>query len=264
MQNKLTGKKVIVTGATGGIGGRIAWHIAKNGGTPVMIARSAGRLLTIQQLLAEHFNIHSPVYQADLLHKQELDEAVLEILREHQQIHGLINNAGTGIFDYIGEIDLQKMEQTFQLNVFALIRMTKQLLPHFSSCRFGHIINIASQAGKIATPKSAVYAATKHAVLGFTDALRMETAGAGIYVMSVNPGPVKTDFLKTADPDGTYQKNVQKYMLDPDRVAEKVVRYLFTNKREINMPFWMEWGSRLHSLFPGTMERLLKKQFSKK
>lgn len=67
-----------------------------------------------------------------------------------------------------------------------------------------------------------------------------------------------------ADKDGTYQQNVEKYMLKPEKVAAKIVRSLFTKKREINMPWWMEAGSILYRLFPGLMESVLKAQFDKK
>src|SRR5699024_9715866 len=117
---------------------------------------------------------------------------------------------------------------------------------------------------KVATPKSSAYAATKHAVLGFTNALRLEAVKEGVKVTAVILGPARTSFFKSEDPEGAYQKNVAQSMLDPDYVAQKVVRHLFTNKIEINLPNWMEMGSALHRLFPNTMERLLKKQFNKK
>src|SRR6185437_3126826 len=76
----------------------------------------------------------------------------------------------------------------------------------------GHIINIASQAGKIATLKSSVYSATKHAVLGYTNSLRMELSDLHIKVTAVNPGPIGTDFFSIADEGGTYAKSVQRYV----------------------------------------------------
>ena len=81
---------------------------------------------------------------------------------------------------------------------------------------------------------------------------------------TVNLGPVKTNFFNVADPFGNYQQSVEKYMLDPNDVAEKIVKVLFTNKREINMPKWMDVGSRFYQVFPSLIERLLKSQFNKK
>lgn len=258
------GKKVIVTGASSGIGERITWHIAKNGGIPIMVARSLGKLKRQREMIRREWHTPSFVYHADLTEKDELESVFHQILAEQGPINGLVNNAGTGVFEYVETMNMKYMERMFQLNVFALIQATKLLIDHFLANGGGHIVNIASQAGKIATPKSAVYAASKHAVIGFTNALRQEVTGKGIGVTAVNLGPVRTNFFDTADPSGSYVKNVGRYMLDPDKVAERIVRHLFTNKREINMPRWMDVGSRMYQVFPGVMEKLLAGQFRKK
>ncbi|WP_188453727.1 SDR family NAD(P)-dependent oxidoreductase [Virgibacillus oceani] len=264
MSRSISSKSIIVTGASSGIGECIAWHIAKNGGIPIMIARSIGKLARQKQTIDQMLGAQSFVYQADLTNQTELENVFKQILSEHKQIDGLINNAGAGVFDYVETMKLADMENMFHLNVFALIQGTALVLPHFLAKQEGHIINIASQAGKIATPKSAIYASTKHAVLGFTNALRLEMKDMGVHVMAVNLGPVRTNFFDAADPNGTYQKSIDRYMLDPDKVARKVVRHLFTNKREINLPRWMDLGSKLYQLFPKFMEFLLRKQFNRK
>ncbi|SDQ52524.1 hypothetical protein SAMN05216231_1802 [Virgibacillus salinus] len=264
MQNKVTNKKIIVTGASSGIGERMCWHIAKHGGTPIMLARSIEKLQNQQKLINQTFDISSYVYQVDLLNADELEKVIRQVLSEHTQIHGLINNAGAGVFDYVRDIQWLDVERMFQLNVFALMRGTKLLLPHFSQNQEGHFVNIASQAGKIATPKSSIYASTKHAVLGFTNALRLEISSKNIHVTAVNLGPVRTNFFTTADPSGNYQKSVERYMLDPDKVADNIVKHLFTKKREINLPWWMEMGSKFYQLFPRALEKSLRKQFNQK
>ncbi|GAA0609308.1 SDR family oxidoreductase [Virgibacillus siamensis] len=264
MQNRIAGKKIIITGASSGIGERIAWQIAENGGVPIMVARSINKLKNLQMQIKKTYQINSYAYQADLLNQKELDNVINQIIAEHTQIHGLINNAGAGVFDYVRDMQWSDVERMFQLNVFALMRGTKCLLPHFMQYNEGHIVNVASQAGKIATPKAAAYAATKHAVLGFTNSLRLETADFNIHVTAINLGPVNTNFFASADPSGDYQKNIERFMLHPDKVAMKVVKALFTDKREINLPGWMELGSKLYHLFPQALERLLKKQFDKK
>ena len=114
--------------------------------------------------------------------------------------------------------------------------MYKYGTAHYDESKSGHIINIASQAGKIATPKSSVYSATKHAVLGYTNSLRMELSDFQIKVTAVNPGPIGTDFFTIADESGTYAKSVQRYILKPEYVAKKVVDAMLTSTREINLP----------------------------
>lgn len=176
----------------------------------------------------------------------------------------LVNNAGFGIFESALDASLEDMKAMFEVNVFGLIACTKMALPHMIRQDKGHIINIASQAGKIATPKSSLYAATKHAVLGYSNSLRMELAETGVNVTTVNPGPIQTDFFKTADKKGDYVKSVGRWMLDPDRVAKKIVSAMMTNKREINLPGWMNSVSKLYQLFPSLVERTGRSAFYKK
>ena len=92
----------------------------------------------------------------------------------------------------------------------------------------------------------------------------MEMKDAGIYVTTVNPGPMITNFFNVADESGNYLKNVGPWVLKPEYVAEKVVASMLTNKREINLPKLMEAGSRIYHLFPSIVERVGKKAFFKK
>src|SRR5690606_13325587 len=103
----------------------------------------------------------------------------------------------------------------------------------------GAIVNIASIAGKMATAKSAAYSATKHAVLGFTNALRQELHGTGVRVMAVNPGPVATGFFDVADPGGEYANRVSRFMVTPERVARAALDGLARGKAEVNVPSWL-------------------------
>lgn len=265
VQQLFQGKNIVVTGASSGIGGRLAWYIAQNGGIPIMIARSLAKLEEQKEQIWHSFQVTSHVYQADIMDADAYQTTIINILNDHKQIHGLINNAGAGVFADVDALQWNDMTHMFQLNVYALINGTKLMLPHFLENRqICHIVNIASMAGKVATPKSSVYAATKHAVVGFSNALRMEVAKNNIYVTAVNLGPVKTPFFETADPDGSYQKNVSRYMLDPDKVAKSIVKHLFRKKREINLPGWMAVGAKLYQLIPGLVERVLRKSFDKK
>jgi uncharacterized protein len=264
MQSNLTGKKIVVTGASSGIGEMLARQIAAVGGTPIILARSLDKLRQLQKQLKEEYQVTAPYYMVDLTNDVELDNVINRVIEEQASIHALINNAGAGVFQYVTDTRWEDIEHMFHLNVLAVIRITKLFLPHFIEQNEGHIINIASQAGKISTPKSAVYASTKHAILGFTNALRQEVVENNINVTAVNLGPVQTNFFALADPDGNYQKSIGKYMLDPEKVAKKITRHLLTNKREINAPLWMDIGSKFYQLFPGMTEKILKKQFNRK
>ncbi|MBO8154871.1 MAG: SDR family oxidoreductase [Bacillaceae bacterium] len=264
MNHRIKGKKILITGASSGIGEQLAWKAAVGGAYPILVARSKDRLSRIASSIKRELGCRSDVYICDLLHEEEWESTMKQIVSDHGPVHVLINNAGIGYFELIQESTLSSYQQMFQLNVMALIQSVHFFLPIMAENGEGHIVNIASQAGKMATPKSAGYAATKHAVLGFTNSLRMEAEKQGIFVTAVNPGPVNTNFFQTADPEGTYKKAISRHLLQPERVAEKIVNHLYTPKREINLPLWMEAGSKLYHLAPRLMEKMFKNQFFKK
>ncbi|WP_456274142.1 SDR family NAD(P)-dependent oxidoreductase [Bacillus sp. AK031] len=264
MNHRLKNKNVVITGASGGIGERIAIKAAEQGANVVLIARNAERLKEIGQTIEREYKVNAFIHSVDVSDFSSLPSVFQSIYREAGNVDVLVNNAGYGIFDEADEANFEDIKGMFDVNVLGLIACTKHVLPIMKKRKSGHIINIASQAGKLATPKSSAYSASKHAVLGFTNSLRMETASSNIFVTAVNPGPIATNFFNVADRSGTYEKNVERLMLNPDAVAEKIVGKMLTNTREINLPRWMNAGSVVYTLFPGIVEKLGKNAFFKK
>lgn len=256
----LRGKKILITGASGGIGEKLAFKVAENQAEPILIARNKDKLELIARKMTEYYGVPVSYYALDITEQTKWRE----LAENFSMIDILINNAGVGYFERFETADWQHMEEMIQLNIKALMQTTYYLLPALKRGNPAHIVNIGSQAGKIATPKSSVYSATKAFVISFSNALRLELKTSNIYVTSVNIGPVKTNFFKQADPEGHYQESVSNYMLDADRVAAKIAKHLLTDKREINLPVWMNTGSKMYQLFPGLMETLLKNAFNKK
>ncbi|MFO6496114.1 MULTISPECIES: SDR family NAD(P)-dependent oxidoreductase [Bacillus] len=260
MKKSLIDKRVMITGASGGLGERIAYYSAAAGAEVILAARRAERLDQLKEKISTELHAKCRTIVLDVSRTDEIAAA----FEEAGPIDILVNNAGFGIFEPALESSLEDMKAMFEVNVFGLIACTKLALPRMIAQNSGHIINIASQAGKISTPKSSLYAATKHAVLGYSNSLRMELAGTGVHVTTVNPGPIKTDFFKTADKKGDYVESVGKWMLDADQVALKIVSIMMTNKREINLPRWMNAVSKLYQLFPALVERAGRSAFYKK
>ncbi|MCA1054734.1 SDR family oxidoreductase [Rossellomorea aquimaris] len=264
MNKRLKGKNIIITGASGGIGEQMALKIAENGGNLALIARRGHLLEELKQKVENSYQSKVNIYPLDIAKYDEIPGVFQTILNDFGDIHGLINNAGFGVFKEAHEAPFSEVKGMFEVNVLGLMAATGAILPHMRERGSGHIVNIASQAGKFATPKSSAYSASKHAVLGYTNSLRMEAERYGVNVTAVNPGPIATDFFSIADESGTYVKNVEKWMLDPRFVAEKVVDSMFTRKREINLPVWMNAGSVVYQLFPSFVEKVGNKLFFKK
>jgi uncharacterized protein len=261
---KLVGKHIVITGASTGVGEKMAYEVAKRGATPILLARSEEKLKEIASNIQSNYQVPCYYYRLDVSDLTAVESVFTHLFHELETVDVLVNNAGFGVFRNVEDIDLTEMKKMFEVNVFGLIACAKIALSHMAERKTGHIINIASQAGKIATPKSSVYAATKHAVLGFTNSLRMEAAQSGVYVTAVNPGPIKTNFFDIADTSGSYVKNVGRYMLDAEEVARRVVDIMLTPTREVNLPRWMNIGSKLYQLFPALVEKVGGKAFYQK
>ena len=179
----------LVTGASSGIGKETAIQLAKNGYQVIATARRKDRLIE----LAEKFKNITPT-QVDLSQPADTEEFCNFIKDLPSPVSVLINNAGYSIRGVLEDVSFEAIRRIFQVNLFALIRVTQACLPGMRTLRKGTIVNLSSIAGKFAFPGSGVYAATKYAVEGITDALRLELAPFGIRVVAIRPGPIATEF----------------------------------------------------------------------
>lgn len=253
----------LVTGASGGLGAQIALELAKRDVQLILVARNTAKLekvaLECQSFTSKPVN----VYSCDLTDDASVNN-LLATLDETYEITMVINNAGLGYFKLAQDLSDTEIAQMLQLNLNTLIKVTQHFVPHFIEAKSGVIVNVASQAGKSATAKSSVYSATKFGVLGYSNALRLELKPYGVHVMTVNPGPIATDFFDKAEPTGKYLEQLGAVVLDPAKVAGEVVKGIEREKREVNLPKTMNFASKLNVLFPKIGDRLLGSIFNKK
>ncbi|MBD2848426.1 SDR family oxidoreductase [Paenibacillus sp. IB182496] len=247
-----TGKKVLITGATSGIGLRTAVMLAQRGALPILTGRSADKLRAATEAVA---GAHA-AYVLDVTDSEQVAETMERVRAEHGVPDVLVNNAGFGWFEAAVDAPLAHYEAMMDTNYMGMVRCTKALLPHMLARGGGQILTVASIAGKLGTPKSTGYSATKHAVLGFANALRLELAGTGVAVSVVNPGPIDTPFFEQADPDGSYVANVRWFMMSPERVAGTIVRVIERPRAEVNLPRMAAAGAKLYQLFPRLADRV--------
>ncbi|WP_037291135.1 SDR family NAD(P)-dependent oxidoreductase [Saccharibacillus sacchari] len=248
----LTNKIVWITGASSGIGALIARLVSERGGIPILTARSENKLREAANAVPGKHGI----VVLDVGAEESVQAAAQSIIAEYGRIDILVNNAGYGLFGSVEDMDMQDYEGIMNVNYFGVVRCTKAVLPHMRLAGSGQVLTVASMAGKFATAKSAGYAASKHAVLGFMNSLRQELRGSGIAVSSMNPGPIDTPFFETADPDGTYVQSVNRFILPPEKVAREIVRMMETRKAEIDLPRYFGLAVRLYGLMPRTADKL--------
>ena len=260
MRKKLTKNKlknVVITGANGDLATSIINLLEAD--NIILISRNIDNLL---EKYANRENIY--LYQCDIAKDKEVGLVCQDISRRFGAIDLLINNAGYGQFKNFMAFSYDEIKDMFTVNTLALMNITRRFLAGMKENNQGHIINISSMASKMATAQSSIYAASKFAVLGFSNALRLELAGNNIIVTTVNPGPIKTKFFDIADPSGEYLDKVSNLALDPDKLALKIVKNIGRKKREINAPRLMEFAARLYTIFPRTGDFLALKMFNYK
>ncbi|MGF9713756.1 SDR family NAD(P)-dependent oxidoreductase [Paenibacillus naphthalenovorans] len=254
------GKIVVITGASSGIGAMMAQRLAALGAIPVLMARSEKKLAEI----ASHINGSHSVYVLDVTSWEQVAGTMERVIAEHGRIDILINNAGYGVFEAFIHADLSEIESMMDVNYMGVVRCTKAVLPHMLKQGSGHIVNIASMAGKIGSAKSSGYSASKHAVLGFTNCLRQELVGTGVHLTAINPGPVDTPFFDRADPTGHYVNNVRWFMLKPEQVVQRVLTAIKRRTPEVNIPFMAAFGVKLYQLFPRLFDKIAYRLLNKK
>lgn len=188
----------LVTGASSGLGSEFARRFAARGADLVLVARRAERLEELATELRTAHGVTVTVVPFDLARpdagralRAELDAASISV-------HLLVNNAGFGTHVPFVRADVERVEEEITLNVSALVDLTRAFLPPMVDAGRGAVVNLASIAAYQPAPGMAVYGATKAFVLHFTEALAFELRGSGVKVLSVAPGPTRTEFFDVA------------------------------------------------------------------
>lgn len=180
-------KVALITGASSGIGESAALLLKKNG---YLVYGAARRVERLKALEASGIK----VIALDVTEEESMVSCVETILKNEGHIDVLVNNAGYGSYGAIEDVPLEEAHRQFDVNIFGLARLTQLVLPSMRKHRFGRIINISSMGGKMYTPMGAWYHATKHALEGLSDCMRLETKPFGIDVVIIEPGGIKTDW----------------------------------------------------------------------
>ena len=223
----IRGKVVIVTGASSGIGEATARQFGREGAKLVLAARRVDRLEALAvEIKATGTGAETLVVQADLSKLEDIQTLIQKTLETFNRIDVLVNNAGFGRLDWLENLDpVKDIQAQFDVNVMGVVQTTRQALPVMIKQRFGQIINMCSMAGLVATPTYTVYAACKHAVHGFSEALRREVKPWGINVSMIYPGGVITEFQSHAGIKRKTNATTPKaLLLTADQVGSAVVQ----------------------------------------
>lgn len=220
------GKVVIVTGASRGIGKAISIKLAEKGMNVVLAARNEDQLLLAKKEIDKLKTGEAIAIPTDVTNEDDVLHLIEKILAKFGVIDVLINNAGIGIFKRADEFELKDYDQTFDVNVKGVFLLTKYVVPHMIHRKAGQIINISSIAGKNGFKSGTLYAASKHAVMGYTWSLREDVKEFGIKVTAICPGSVLTNF-------GGKKPSKVEWSMEPEDVAH-ACDYLVSESENVN------------------------------
>lgn len=208
-------KTALVTGASSGMGKDIAKRLIRDGFQVYVAARHIEKMADLADLGARPLRL-------DLSKQADIETIVGVILHEVGGVDVLVNNAGFGLYGPVEDVSLDEARYQFEVNLFGAARLTQLLLPSMRAKRQGTIVNITSMGGKIYSLLGAWYHATKHALEGWSDCLRLEVAQFGIRVVIVEPGVIETGFGDAASSNLLNRSAGSPYSKLAQRVANSI------------------------------------------
>jgi NAD(P)-dependent dehydrogenase (short-subunit alcohol dehydrogenase family) len=236
LMEDMTTKVALVTGGSSGIGEQAALRLQAAGFTTYAVARRVDRMEALARAGVTTFAM-------DVTDDASMVDGMARVIDEQGRIDVLVNNAGYGSYGAVEDVPIDEARRQFEVNVFGLARLTQLATPHMRTQQSGRVINISSIGGKFYEPLGAWYHATKFAVEGLSDSLRLELAPFGIMVVIIEPGPILTewntisrDSLTEVSRGSDYEEMAQKVRAtmergdgklmasSPDTVAKKVVK----------------------------------------
>ncbi|MFO7719478.1 MAG: SDR family oxidoreductase [Gillisia sp.] len=238
----LKGKTVLITGGGSGIGKLMGKLVLEKGSNLIIFDINAENLKTTISEYSKLGQIFG--YQVDVSNPEEVAKTAALVKKEQHEVDVLINNAGIVVGKYFHEHTIPDIERTININTIAAMYVTREFLPQMMRRNSGHICNIASSAGLISNPKMSVYAASKWALIGWSDSLRLEMKQLekNIHITTVNPYYINTGMfsgVRSLVP-----------VLKPEKVAKQVIRAIERNRIFLTMPWSMRFVRLSQGLFP--------------
>jgi short-subunit dehydrogenase len=209
-------RRACVTGASSGIGEAFARRLARDEYELVLVARDVRRLETLAEELRRSRRVGVVVRPADLTDAAALEGLAAELAADPPQL--LVNNAGFGTVGPFAELDVAREETLVRLNVWAVVRLTRAVLPGMLERGHGQVVNVSSLAGESPSPYTATYAASKAFVTSFSEAVAEELRGSGVRVQALLPGFTRTAFQERAGVDASQVPSFA--WLTPEKVVE--------------------------------------------
>ena len=258
----MKGRRIILTGASEGIGRALALALAARGARVAVAARDRDRLDSLAQECRARGG-EALAVPTDVTSQQDLEWLVAESVKAFGGIDVVVHNAGITMWSRFDALqDLSVFERLMEVNYLAPVRLTALALPHLKQTR-GLVVAVASLAGLTGVPERSAYAGSKHAMIGFFESLRIELAGSGVDVSVVAPDFVVSEIHKRAiGPDGEplgASPMMQSKIMTAEECALRIVRAIEKRQRLALLSTRGKWGRWLKLLAPSLIDRIAAK-----
>jgi short-subunit dehydrogenase len=250
-------KVVVITGASSGIGKALAYEFASRGASLVLAARRIDRL---QQIKNDLPNARMLTIQADVSQEHDCQNLINQAVSTYGRIDVLINNAGISMRALFAELELSVIKKLMDVNFWGTVYCTKSALPHLLKTK-GTVVGVISIAGYVGLPARTGYSASKYAIRGFLDALRVENLKTGLHVLVAAPGFTASEVREAAlTQDGSLQGQTprdESKMMTAEKCAWHIANAVKKRKRELILTFVEgKLSVFLGKFWPGLLDRL--------
>jgi NAD(P)-dependent dehydrogenase (short-subunit alcohol dehydrogenase family) len=251
----MNNKTAIVTGTSSGFGLSTSIELAQKGFTVIAAMRNSHKSSSLLQEASKHgVESNIIVFELDVTNEKSILAFQTRVLDEFGRVDVLINNAGYAGAGFVEQISMDEYRKQFETNVFGVMSVTKAFLPVMRKQKHGCIINVSSISGKVAFPGLSPYIASKHAIEGWSESLRLEMQPFGVKVVLIEPGSYKTkiwssgkqvavESLQSDSPYQNYMQNIERYIAegensfgDPLEVASKIAEIAVMENPDIRYP----------------------------
>lgn len=262
---------ILITGASSGIGKATAKYFLTKGWQVIATMRSPEKERELNQLA------HIELVQLDVTNRIQAQKVIQNAITKYGQIDAIVNNAGYGLIGAFESATEAQIRAQFETNVFGLMNMCQEILPHFREKKAGTIINISSMGGRISLPYYSLYMSTKWTVEGLSESLQFELAPFQIRVKLVEPGAIKTDFFgrsmvtTTMPPDSEYHQSFTQMTnqmeglngAEPNLVAAAIYRAATDQSGKLRYPVGKDAKMLLflHTILPDRLWSWIIKKF---
>ncbi len=256
-------KSVLITGASSGIGRELAIEFYKNNHNVVLFARRKEKLEILAQELKDIPSKASVVVIAgDATQIEDIKQALKETIHQLGRIDILINNAGAGLNSFFEDLEIEEAKKLMDLNFFGLLSFSQEALPYMKKQGCGQIVNISSIAGKRGLPSRSIYSASKFAVEGLTEGIRVELEPENIHFTLVRPTSTQTEFFDVEPKGNSYLDQRDRARMTAKQVAQIAYKGILKKKKVITISFHGKLAVVLNTLFPNFTDWIISKVFS--